>query len=167
MCKSNHLFIVAFVYQICLLIICICIDANTMSPLQQTSLGSTCFENPSMRRDSVQMTNNNPFGLGSSNGVVMLTPPQSPIMKNIVCHEAESPFKQHLDVKFTPKSEEKQPSLKPTDLLDKFGMELIVNANDKESGLIQELDMQDVKNIGTRELTNFDLYIILIFFEQF
>ncbi len=111
-----------------------------------------------MRRDSVQMTNNNPFGLGSSNGVVLLTPPQSPIMNNSVCHEAKSPFKQHLDVNLTPKSEEKQPPLKPTDLLDKFGMELIINANEKESKLIQELDMQDVKNIGTRELMNFDFY---------
>ncbi len=107
--------------------------------------------------------NNNPFGLGSSNGVVLLTPPQSPVMKNSVCHEAKSPFKQHLDVKFTLKFEKKQPPLKLVDLLDKFGMDLIVNANEKEFELIQELDMQDVKNIGTKELTNFDLYIILFF----
>jgi hypothetical protein len=111
-----------------------------------------------MKRDGVQMTNNNPFGLGSSNGVVLLTPPQSPIMNNSVCHEAKSPFKQHLDVNLTPKSKEKQPPLKPTDLLDKFGMELIINANEKESKFIQEVDMVDVKNIGTNELTNFDLY---------
>jgi len=87
------------------------------------------------------MTNNNPFGLGSSNGVVLLTPSQSSIMNNSVCHEAKSPFKQHLVVNLTPKFEEKQPPLKPTNLLDKFGMELIINANEKESKLIQELDM--------------------------
>jgi hypothetical protein len=38
-------------------------------------------------------------------------------------------------------------------------MELIVNANEKEFELIQKLDMQDVNDIGTRELTNFDPYI--------
>ncbi len=65
-----------------------------------------------MRKDSAQMTHNSPFGLSSSNGVALLTPPQSLIMKNNVCHEVKSPFKQHLDVKFTPKSEEKQPPLK-------------------------------------------------------
>jgi hypothetical protein len=166
MCKNNHLFTVAFFYHFLLLIICICIDADTISPLQQTSLGSTCFENPLMRRDNVQMTNNNPFGLGSSNGVVLLTPPQSPVMKNNVCHEAKSPFKQHLYIKFTPKFEEKPLPLKPVDLLDKFGMELIINANEKESKLIQELDMQEVKNIGMRELTNFDLYIISFFWNN-
>ncbi len=113
-----------------------------------------------MKKDSVQMTNNYPFGLGSSNGVVLLTPPQSLVMNNSVCHEAESPFKQHLDVKFTPKFEEKQPILKPTNLSDKFGMELIINGNKKESKFIQKLDMQDVKDVGTRELTNFYPYII-------
>jgi hypothetical protein len=81
-------------------------------------------------------------------------------MNNSVCHEAKSPFKQHLDVKFTPKSQEKQPLLKPVDLSDKFGMELIINANEKDFELIQKLDMQDVKDIDARELTKFDPYII-------
>ncbi len=60
-----------------------------------------------MRKDSAQMTHNSPFGLGSSIGIVLFTPPQSLIMKNSVCYEAESPFKQHLEVKFTLKSKEK------------------------------------------------------------
>jgi hypothetical protein len=112
MCKSNQFFIIAFVYQIYLLIICTCSDAGTISPLQQTSLGSTWSENLLMRKDSAQMTHNSPFGLGSNNGVALFTPPQSLIMKNSVCHEAKSPFEQHLDVKFTPKFKEKQPFLK-------------------------------------------------------
>ncbi len=39
-------------------------------------------------------------------------------------------------------------------------MELIINANEKEFELIQELDMQDVKDTSTKELTNFDPYTI-------
>lgn len=35
-------------------------------------------------------------------------------------------------------------------------MELIINANEKDFELIQELDMQDMKDIGMKELTNFD-----------
>jgi len=34
----------------------------------------------------------------------------------------------------------------------------IINANEKEFKLIQKLDMQDMKNIGMRELINFDPY---------
>jgi hypothetical protein len=62
-------------------------------------------------------------------------------MKKIVCHEVESPFKQHLAMKSTLKSKKKQPPSKLQDLSNKFGMELIVNANEKESKLIIELDM--------------------------
>ncbi len=62
-----------------------------------------------MRRDNVQMTTNSSFGLGSSNGTSQLTPPQSLAMKNNVCHEVESPFKQHLEIKFTLEPKEKQP----------------------------------------------------------
>jgi hypothetical protein len=43
---------------------------------------------------------------------------------------------------------------------------LIINANEKESKLIQELDMQNMKNIGMRELINFDPYTKK-FIEQF
>jgi hypothetical protein len=108
-----------------------------------------------MKRDHVQITTNSSFGLGSNNGATQLTPPQSLTMKNNVCHEVESPFKQHLETKFTLKLEKTQLPLEP----DKFG-ELLVNANEKEFEFIQELDMQDVKNIGMRELINFDPYTI-------
>ncbi len=141
-------------------------NANTISPLQQTRLGSTCSKNLLMKRDNVQMTTNSSFGLVSSFGATQLTPPQSLAMKNNVCHEVESPFKQHLAIKFTLQLENKQPPLKPLDLLDKFG-ELIINGNEKESELIQEFDMQDVKNIGMRELINFDTYTIIFFIKYF
>jgi hypothetical protein len=39
-------------------------------------------------------------------------------------------------------------------------MELIINANEKKSKLIQELDMQDIKHTCMREPTNFDPYTI-------
>jgi hypothetical protein len=84
-------------------------------------------------------------------------------MKKNVCHEVESPFKQHLDVKSTLKSKKKQPSSKLKDLSNKFGMELIVNTNEKKSKLIIEFDMQDVKKTSTRELTNFYPYIIFLY----
>ncbi len=109
------------------------------------------------------MKNKSPFGLGSSNGATQLITPQSLVMKKNVCHEDESPFKQHLEMKFTPKSKEKQPPSKLKDLLNTFGMKLIVNTNEKESELIQELDMQDVKNTCMRELTSFDPYTIFFY----
>ncbi len=62
-----------------------------------------------MRRGNVQMTTNSSFGLGFSNGATQLTPPQCLTMKNNVCHEVESPFKQHLEIKFTLKPKKKQP----------------------------------------------------------
>jgi hypothetical protein len=58
--------------------------------------------------------------LGSSNGGAQLTPPQSPIMMQIVCNEGESPFKQVPEIKDTSKSKEKQPHVKLQNLLDKF-----------------------------------------------
>ncbi len=109
------------------------------------------------------MRNNSPFGLGSSNGATQLTPPQSLVMKKSVCHEAKSPFKQHLEMKSTPKFKENQPPSKLKDLLDKFGMELIINTNEKEFELIQKLDMEDVKNTGMKEITNFDPYTIFFY----
>jgi hypothetical protein len=57
-------------------------------------------------------------------------------MKKSVCHETKLPFKQHLEMKSTPESKEKQPPSKLEDLLDKFGMELIINTNEKEFELI-------------------------------
>jgi hypothetical protein len=42
-----------------------------------------------MKRDNGQWTNNIPFGLGSNNGGAQLTLPQSPVMMQIVCNEAE------------------------------------------------------------------------------
>jgi hypothetical protein len=39
-------------------------------------------------------------------------------------------------------------------------MELIINTNEKEFELIQKLDMEDVKNTGMKEITNFDPYTI-------
>jgi hypothetical protein len=60
-----------------------------------------------MRRDNVQMTINKLFGLGSNNGTTQLTPLESLAMKNNVCHEVESPFKQHLEIKFTLKLQKK------------------------------------------------------------
>jgi len=71
----------------------------TISPLQQIGLGSTCFEDPLMKGDSVKWINNSPFNLGSSNWRAQLTPPQSPIMMKIVCNEAKSPLKQNLEIK--------------------------------------------------------------------
>jgi hypothetical protein len=40
-------------------------------------------------------------------------------------------------------------------------MELIINANEKEFELIQKLDMQDMKDTSTKELTNFDPFTII------
>jgi len=123
MCKNNHLFTIALFTKFVYLSYAFIFYANTISPLQQIGLGSTCSKNPLMKRDSVQMTTNIPFGLGSNNGAIQLTPPQSPAMKNNVCHEVESPFKQHVEIRFTLDSKKKQPPLEPMDLLDKFGME--------------------------------------------
>jgi hypothetical protein len=67
MCKRNHLFTTTFFIK-CVPLSSLAFDADTISPLQQTGLGPTCFENLLMRRDNVQLINNNPIGLGSSNG---------------------------------------------------------------------------------------------------
>jgi len=65
--------------------------SNYHIPLQQIGLGSTCFEDPLMKRDSVKWTNNN-WG-------AQLTPPQGLIMMKIVCNEVESTLKQNLEIK--------------------------------------------------------------------
>lgn len=92
----------------------------TISPLQQTRLGSTCFEKVFMKRDNGQWTNNIPFGLGSNNGGAQLTLPQSPVMMQIVCNEAEWPHEQVPNIKYTLEYKEKQLHVKLQNLSNKF-----------------------------------------------